>query len=36
MFAMAAASRHQVSLTAAQQAAKWGVVSDGRLVDVAG
>jgi hypothetical protein len=36
MFAMAAASRYQVSLTAAQQAAKWGVVSDGRLLDVAG
>jgi hypothetical protein len=36
MFAMAAASRYQVSLTAAQQAAKWGVVTNGRLVDVAG
>jgi len=36
MFALAAASRFQVSLTAARQAAKWGVVSNGRLVDVAG
>jgi hypothetical protein len=36
MFAMAAASRYQVSLTAAQQAARWGVVSNGRLVDVTG
>jgi len=36
MFALAAASRYQVSLTAAQEAAKWGVVSDGRLVDVTG
>jgi|HubBroStandDraft_4_1064222.scaffolds.fasta_scaffold133512_2 hypothetical protein len=36
MFAMAAASRYQVSVTAAQQAAKWGVVPNGRLADVAG
>jgi hypothetical protein len=36
MFAMAAASRYQVSGTAAQQAAKWGVATNGRLVDVAG
>jgi magnesium-transporting ATPase (P-type) len=36
MFAMAAASRYQVSLTAAQQAARWGVAANGRLVDVAG
>ena len=36
MFAMAAASRYQVSLTAAQHAAKWGVVTNGRLVNVGG
>ncbi len=32
MFAMAAASRYQVSLTAAQQAARWGVVNSGQLI----
>lgn len=36
MFAMAAASRYQVSLTAVRQAAKWGVATKDRLVDVAG
>jgi hypothetical protein len=36
MFPMAAASRYQVSLTAAQQAARWGVVNDSQLIDVAG
>jgi hypothetical protein len=36
MFAMAAASRYQVSLTAARQAARWGVVGNGQLVDVTG
>lgn len=34
MFAMAASSRYQVSPTAAQQAAKWGVVTDGELLNV--
>lgn len=34
MFAMAAASRYQVSMTAARQAAKWGVVPNGRLANV--
>jgi hypothetical protein len=32
MFAMAAASRYQVTLTAAQQAARWGVVNNGRPI----
>jgi hypothetical protein len=39
MFALAAASRYQVSATAARQAARWGVGTDGRsigLVDVTG
>ncbi len=32
MFAMAAASRYQVSATAVRQAAKWGVATNGRFV----